>query len=397
MRISTSGAFQQGLNMMLQLQAALDRTQRQIASGRRILSPADDPIAAARSLKLREQVSRLEQFDRNATMAKNRLSSEEAALQSVNNVLQRVRELALQANNASQSNESRRSIAVEIRQHVDALVELANQQDGNGRYLFGGNRDGIEPVARAGAAFSYDGDQGQRFVQIGENRHVADGDPGTAIFFHVRNGNGTFSVSADAANGGTGVTGPGSVLDATQYDQGDYTVRFVDPQNYEVADAGGTVIASGTFQDGDSISFRGISVAIAGQPAAGDRFLVRASRNQDVFDIVAGLAASIELEVGDDVARAAMTNRINSGILGIDQALGAVADVRTQVGARLSAIEGQVDSNSAFSLGLQETLAGIEDLDYAEALSRLSIQATMLEAAQKSFVKTRDLSLFDFL
>jgi flagellar hook-associated protein 3 FlgL len=286
---------------------------------------------------------------------------------------------------------------VEIRQHVDALVQLANQQDGNGRYLFGGNRDGIEPVARAGAAFSYDGDQGKRFVQIGENRHVADGDPGTSIFFHVRNGNGTFSVSADAANGGTGVTGPGSVLDATQYDQGDYTVRFVDPQNYEVADAGGTVIASGTFQDGDSISFRGISVAIAGQPAAGDTFLVRASRNQDVFDIVAGLAASIEFEVGDDVARAAMTNRINSGILGIDQALGAVADVRTQVGARLAAIEGQVDSNSAFSLGLQETLAGIEDLDYAEALSRLSIQTTMLEAAQKSFVKTRDLSLFDFL
>ncbi|MGH8192869.1 MAG: flagellar hook-associated protein FlgL [Woeseiaceae bacterium] len=397
MRISTSGAFQQGLSMMLQLQAALDRTQQQIASGRRILSPADDPIAAARSLKLRESVSRLTQFDRNATMATNRLSYEESALQSVNNVLQRVRELALQANNATQSNESRQLIAVEMRQHIDALVQLANQQDGNGRYLFSGNRDGIEPVVRTGASFAYNGDQGQRFVQIGENRQIADGDPGSAVFFQIRTGNGTFSIAADPANAGTGVAGPGSVLDPTQYDRDDYTVRFVDPQNYEVVDSGGTVISAGAFQSGDSIAFRGIAVSIDGQPAPNDTFLVQASRNRNVFDMVAGLADSVDLQVGDDVARADMTNRINAGILGIDQALGAVSDVRTQVGSRLSAIENQVDSNSAFALGLKETLAGIEDLDYAEALSMLSIQATMLEAAQKSFLKTRDLSLFNFL
>lgn len=396
MRISTSGAFQQGLSMMLQLQAALDRTQQQITSGRRILSPADDPIAAARALHLRESMSRLTQFDRNATMAENRLSYEESALQSVDNVLQRVRELALQANNASQSNESRHLIAVEMRQQIDAMVQLANQQDGNGRYLFSGNRDGTEPVVRNGANFLYNGDQGQRFIQIGENRRIADGDAGSAVFFHIRNGNGTFSIAVDPANAGTGVAGPGSVLDAAQYDQGDYTIRFIDSENYEVVDSGGAVISTGTFENGDSIAFRGIELSIDGQPAANDEFAVRASRNQDVFETIANLADSIDTEIGDDVTRAAMTNRINAGILGLDQALGAVLDVRTQVGTRLSAIESQADSNGAFTLGLQETLAGIEDLDYAEALSRLSIQATMLEAAQQSFVRTRDLTLFNF-
>src|SRR5690606_30592796 len=219
MRISTSGAFQQGLSMMLKLQSALDHTQKQITSGRKNLTPADDPFAAARALNLRESMSRLEQFDRNATMATNRLGYEESALTSMGNVLQRVRELALQANNATQSDESRHLIAVELRQHVDALVELANQKDGNGRFLFAGHLDGVEPVVRVAGGFAYQGDAGQRLIRIGENRQVADGDPGSEVFFRIRDGNGTFAVTPAAANTGSGVAGAGSVLDAAAYDR----------------------------------------------------------------------------------------------------------------------------------------------------------------------------------
>jgi flagellar hook-associated protein 3 FlgL len=397
MRISTSGAFQQGLSMMLKLQSALDHTQKQITSGRKNLTAADDPFAAARSLNLRESMSRLEQFDRNATMATNRLGYEESALTSMGNILQRVRELALQANNATQSAESRALIAVEMRQHADALFQLANEKDGNGRYLFAGNRDATAPVAKTGNTFTYHGDQGQRLIRIGENRQIADGDPGSAVFFQIRNGNGSFSIEAGTANSGSGISGPGSLVDPAQYDQDDYTVRFIDPANYEVVDSGGAVISSAAFESGDTISFRGIEFSIKGEPAANDEFAVLPSRYEDIFTTVASLADSVDTPITDDASRAAMTNRINSEILGIDQALGKVLDIRTQIGSRLSAIETQVDSNSAFALGLEETLGEIEDLDYAEALSRLSVQATMLEAAQQAFVKTRGLSLFNYL
>jgi flagellar hook-associated protein 3 FlgL len=397
MRISTIGAFQQGLSLMQKLQSALDHTQRQVTSGRKILSPAEDPFAAARALNLRESMSRLEQFERNATMATNRLGYEESALQSAGDVLQRVRELALAANNATQSDESRALIAVEMRQHVDALFQLANEKDGNGRYLFAGNRDATAPVVQSGASFSYQGDQGQRLIRIGENRQVPDGDPGSAVFFQIRNGNGVFSIEAGAGNSGTGISGPGSVIDPSQYDQDDYTLRFTDPENYEVLDSGGAVVSTGAFESGDTIAFRGIEMSIRGEPLANDEFAVLPSRYEDIFTTVQKLADSIEAAPTDDASKAAMTNRINAGILSIDQAMGKVLDIRTQVGSRLSAIESQADSNSGFALGLQETLAGIEDLDYAEALSRLSIQATMLEAAQQAFVKTRNLSLFNFL
>jgi flagellar hook-associated protein 3 FlgL len=284
-----------------------------------------------------------------------------------------------------------------MRQHVDALFQLANEKDGNGRYLFGGNRDATAPVTRSGGTFGYEGDQGQRLIRIGENRQVADGDPGSAVFFQIRNGNGTFSIEPGAANSGSGISGAGSVVDPSQYDQDDYTVRFTDPANYEVTDSGGAVVSAGGFEPGDTISFRGIELSIKGEPAANDEFAVLPSRYEDIFATVQSLAQSIDVPITDDASRAAMTNRINAGILSVDQALGKVLDIRTQVGSRLSAIETQAESNSAFALGLEETLGGIEDLDYAEALSRLSIQATMLEAAQQAFVKTRGLTLFNYL
>jgi len=396
MRVSTVGSFQSGLSGIQRLQSALDQTQRQIASGRRLLTPSDDPIAAGRALELRESLSRLEQFDRNGAIARNRLALEESALKSANDVLQRVRELAVQANNATQSNESRQLIAIELREQLDNLVQIANQKDSSGAYLFSGNLSETTPVTRAGATFTYNGDQGQRLIQIGEGRQIADGDPGSSIFFEVRTGNGRFNVSQPATNTGTGVVGTNSVTDPTQYNLDAYTIRFVDPASYEVLDAGGTIIQSGAFQPGSTIAFGGIELSIDGQPAQDDEFLIAPSGFQNVFETIDALAAAVDRQVFDDATRAALNNDVNANLLNIDQALGTLLDARTRVGTRLAAVETQTDSNASLALTLQETLGGLQDLDYAEALSRLSLNITTLEAAQQSFVRTQQLSLFDY-
>jgi len=397
MRVSTRSAYLNGLAAIQQLQASLDRTQRQISSGRRILTPSDDPIAASRSLELREALSRLQQFGRNSTVVTNRLSQEESALAAVNNVLQRVRELALQGSNATQSNESRKFIAIEMREHLGNLEQLANQKDGNGGYLFAGNLENTQPVSRMGSTFTYNGDQGQRFIQIGEGRQVADSDPGSAVFFQIRSGNGEFATAAAAANTGTGVIGASSVIDPTLYDQDEYTIRFADPDNYDVFDSSGGLVASGAYVSGDTIAFRGIEFTLAGEPAAADEFIASPSPFQDLFSMVQNLANALETSSNSPESRAAMANQVNAGIMNMDQALGHILDVRTQVGSRLAAIEDQVDSNGSFALAMQTALAEIEDLDYAEAISRLSAETTTLEAAQKSFVITQRLSLFNLL
>ena len=318
-------------------------------------------------------------------------------MQGVNDVLQRVRELALQANNATQSNESRAMIAVEMRQHLDALVQLANQKDGSGRFLFAGNLDETSPVVVSGGSYAYNGDQGQRQIQIGETRTVVDGDSGADVFFKIRQGNGRFIVDAPPANTGSGVVGDSSVVDPSQYDGAQYTIQFIDPSNYEVRDSSNALVATGGYSPGESIGFQGIEFSINGSPAAGDEFVASASPLQDIFSSIQNLVAAVETTASGEVSRAVMNNGINRGLDNVDQAIGNILTVRTQVGARLTAIENQTDSNGGFALTLQQTIGELEDLDYAEAISSLSFELGVLEAAQQSFVRTQSLSLFNFL
>ncbi|MDJ0917603.1 MAG: flagellar hook-associated protein FlgL [Woeseiaceae bacterium] len=396
-RISTLNSLNSSISLMQRLQSSIDLTGRQIASGRRILTPADDPISSARAIELRESLSRTEQFGRNASVATSRLSQEETALSATNDILQRIRVLALQANNATLGNEARQQIGVEVRAQLNQLINLANQKDGNGAYMFAGTRENVQPVVQTGGSFTYNGDDGRRLIQIGEGRTVADGDPGSEIFFRIRSGNGTFDASAASANTGTGVVGGGSVVDPSQYDRDDYTVTFTAADTYEVRDSSAALVSTGSFAPGDTIAFRGIQFTLTGEPDIGDSFDVAPSSFRDVFSMVSNLADAIETEVFDGASQAMLNNGINRELQGLDQAIGSVLSARTQVGTRLSIIEDQENTNSANAITFQETLARIEDLDYAEALSRLSQQTTILEAAQKSFVRTQGLSLFNFI
>ncbi|MCH8135099.1 MAG: flagellar hook-associated protein FlgL, partial [Proteobacteria bacterium] len=298
---------------------------------------------------------------------------------------------------ATESAETRKIFAIELREQLESLMQTANQRDGNGRFLFAGNQDGSQPVSRNASGFLYNGDQGERVIRIGATRLVSDGDSGAAVFFDIRNGNGTFRTSADATNTGTGVLGTGNLVDPSLYDKGQYTVRFIDPDNYEVLDSAAVVIATGTYQSGESIAFRGISFSIEGAPAAGDEFLVEPSRYQSMFQTLQNIVDVLESSSNNTVDTVTLRNRLNAGLQEIDQSLLNVSAVRTKIGIRLNAIDSQLDNNSAASILAQQAVSELEDLDYAEALSTLSLQAVVLEAAQQSFVLTQRLSLFRFL
>ncbi len=196
MRISTSQIYQQGVQTMLNKQAELAKTQQQVATGDRILAPSDDPAAATRILELNQAIDNNNQFQRNADMADARLGVEEAVLTSFNDQLQRVRELAVQANNDTLTVEDRGSIATEVTEILDSLLQLANTKDSNGEYIFAGYQTGTEPFSHDGMGnFTYAGDQGQRMLQIGSSAQVAIGDSGSDVFMRVDDGaGGTTSV-----------------------------------------------------------------------------------------------------------------------------------------------------------------------------------------------------------
>lgn len=225
MRISTLQMQLNGVNAIIEQQIKASKTQQQLATGKRIISPSDDPAGAARILELNETIAANEQFQENAGTAQARLNLEESAISNVENIIQRVRELTIQGNNDSQTNETRQGIALELRQRLDELISLANTRDANGEYIFAGFQGLTQPFSRtSGNTFSYSGDDGQRFVQIGPSRQVAIGDSGTQVFRAIRNGNGTFTAADNLNNTGSGIIDPGTVTNPTLYDKDTYTV-----------------------------------------------------------------------------------------------------------------------------------------------------------------------------
>lgn len=185
MRIATDQFYQQSLASILNDQAQLSRVQQQLSSGQKLLAPADDPAAAAQIQNLDAAISATQQFQRNADAASAQLNLENGALTTVVNGLQRAHELAVQGLNGTQSAQSRQGIAAEVQQILDQLVSVANTQDANGQYLFAGLQSGTTPVSQSGTTYTYGGDSGQRFLQIGPGRQVAVQDPGSTVFMNA--------------------------------------------------------------------------------------------------------------------------------------------------------------------------------------------------------------------
>ena len=201
----------------------------------------------------------------------------------------------------------------------------------------------------------------------------------------------------DPANTGSGIIDPGGITDPAAWLPDDYTITFLTATGYEVRDGGGGLVTSGTYASGAAIAFNGVTLSISGAPAAGDEFSVTPSAYQDVLTTVQDLIDALETPAGNPAGRARFHNAMNRALTDLDQDLGHMLEVRSGLGTRLNAVDNQKDLNDAFALILETTRSEVEDLDYAEAVSRLNRQLLALEAAQQTYVKVQGLSLFNFL
>lgn len=398
MPISSAQLFAQGIGAILAQQSKAAQTQEQISTGKRVNRPSDDPAAAKRLVDLDEALGLTRRLMVNADVAVNRLSLAESALDGATNLLQRVRELAVQAGNPALSDGDRRAIGVEIDTRLDELIGLANTEDGSGEHLFSGFKTHTQPFVRSPAGgVTYQGDQGQRGIDIGPDYAVPIGDSGEVVFVAIRNGNGTFATAESASNTGTGVIDAGSVVDPSAWVPDTYTITFVSPGTYEVRDGAAALVATGPYSSGASIAFSGVEASIRGVPAAGDTFALSPSVNQDLFTTVQSLSTSLQGAVLGPTDRAHLDNALGRALVDLDRGLDNLSIGRARIGARLNAVEAERAVNEDFELHLQTLHSQIQDLDYAEALSRLSQQTATLEAAQAAFVRVQGLSLFNFL
>jgi flagellar hook-associated protein 3 FlgL len=426
--------FEQGVFNMQNRTSALLKTQDQIANARRMLTPADDPVAAARSLELEQSQAVTEQYGRNGDSATSALGMSENALSTVTTLLQNVKTIAVNAGDGALGEQDLRSLATELRANYEELLGLANSTDGNGSYLFSGYQGSTAPFAEtAPGVVAYRGDQGTRRIQISASRQVSISDAGSDVFQLIKNGNGTFATAPDAANTGSGIVSPGNVVNLTAWNAAgnpqDFSINFhvdntVNPPvtTYDVVDnvsgnslltgaaagagpylrtytTGATIeLSRQTPPDTNPVAFDyGVELSIKGLPASGDSFTLQASTNEDIFTTLNNLITAVDSASRTPLGNTELANSLNIAHSNLDNALTNVLRVRASVGSRIKEVDTAQSASADLVLQYKRTVSDLRDLDYAKAISDLTLQQTTLQAAQQSFARVQGLSLFDFL
>ncbi len=396
MRIASSAFYQTAVNTIDNNQNTLAKLQTQMSSSLRMQTAADDPAAAGQVLGIDKSMSDVSQWQSNATALNNSLGLEDNALSAVTTALGQIQTLALQANNATLGASDRQAIAQQMQQQYNVLLQQANTQDSNGRYLFAGTNDGSAPFTQTASGVSYGGNSNLRTLSVGPTSEIAAGDPGDAVFMQMRSGDGSISVGAASGNTGTASLTAAQVTDPTRWDSAAYTLSFSSGQ-YQVTDSSNTVISSGAYTAGTAIQFRGASVTLSGTPADGDSFSVGGSSTQDLFSGVQNLINLVKSPQTTAAQRAQTQTAMYGALQSLSGAQAQILSVQSGVGAREQSVTATTTQLQARATQLKSVLSSVQDLDFAAATAEFSKTQLTLQAAEQSYVTIQGMSLFNYL
>ncbi|WP_317931643.1 flagellar hook-associated protein FlgL [Halioxenophilus sp. WMMB6] len=447
MRVSTTQAFGSGINSIQDIYSDLLRTQEQVSSGKRVLTPSDDPVAATRILNLQEDNALISRYRDNITLANNNLSEEESILTSVLTAVQRLEELTIQAGDGALTNEDREAIALESQQIYEQLVSLGNSQNARGEYLFAGSQANIQPFQlQPDGSVVYVGDASEREVEIAGGNYVSIRDSGFDVFQHIDNSH----RIASSSNSTVGYyIGAGNLADEQAFDNYydqftavampqtttltmsdnrdaadpnfpdvplDFTFAYIQPDgtgpiastniNYLNADTYATdgfleVEVDMTAEMGQvytlylPVDENGFVVGAGG--ATTTEFSIDRQETQGLMATAYALTQLLQQPAEESAANQHLSDRLGAILDNLDNAGRNLDTVSARIGARMNVLESTDYLHEDSEIYNAEALANIEDIDFAKALSDLSLQETILQAAQQSYVRVTSLSLFDRL
>lgn len=404
MRVSTTMMFERSVASMNRQQSEFLDVGEQIASGKRVVRPSDDPQAAAQALGVSQSLATNSQQSDSRVTARNALSQEESVLDSVTDALTRAKELMVQAGNGTLSDADRESMASELEGVYEALLGQANSTDGNGNYLFAGYQDSAAPfVKNADGAVEYSGSDSVRQQKVGPSRLMEVGDTGGDVFQSVASGAG-YLAEAGGDNAGTlTFTGP-SIADTSDAGYGDgYTVSFdadATPTTYTVTNSDGDeVVSAAEYQSGQAIEFGGVRLTLEGEPETGDTIEVgkAADMDPDIFTTFENMLSALQNPLDSDEDKAAFANTLATSSRQMDNALDNVLTVRASVGSRLNELDTLDTVGSDREIAYTQTQSDLIDLDYNTAVSDYVLRQVGLQAAQKAFVELQGTSLFEMM
>ena len=285
MRISTQQIFNIANVGMADAQQAIAKTEEQIATGKRVVDPADDPVAATVSLQIKEVIARSEQYQKNIDISENLLELEEVTLEGVISLMARMRELTVQAGNTAVLTASDyEAMAVEVDARLEELLNLVNTRSSGGEYIFAGYQGSVQPFEPdGGGGYRYNGDEGFLSIKVSSIARVQVSDSGKRLFENIPSSENTVRTSVNPNNRASPPVSisVGQVVDQDVFDAfypEDMVITFnafgnvVPPTtNYTITErsTGRVIQANQLYQPGENIEVNGVQFRLGGVPFPG--------------------------------------------------------------------------------------------------------------------------------
>lgn len=398
MRVSSSLLFDRGAANINSQQSKFSKVGEQIASGRRVVNPSDDPQASARALSVNQALDKVEQFEGARVSVRNSLSQTESVLGIANDLLIRARTLVTQASNGTLSDLDRNSVGSEIEGIFEALVGQANSVNGDGQYLFGGFKSSSDPFTKnVDGSVNYVGDDNVREERVDDTRRMKTGANGLEVFQTVQNG-APYLAEAKSTNSGTlTFVGP-KVIDTNDPNFGNkFDLEFSRTGDEFFVSVDGQ--APERYIPNQPFEFNGLSMVFEGEPDTGDKLEVGRGNQikNDMFETLKTLADVLKTPAETDVQKANLQNTLSTATRKLGNNFDNILVVRAGMGASLNELDSIDVVAEQRTINLLQTRSDLIDINLVDAISEYSLRQTGLQAAQRAFADIGKLSLFDYL
>lgn len=417
MRVSSTLFFQTGLNSINAQQSDLLHIYKQIGTGKRMITPSDDPLAASQTINLAQSKSLNERFSENRQVAMRSLGTAESTLGDATLLMQDIKTRLVEVSNGTLSNSDRSTLASVLENARDSLLNTANAKDASGQYLFSGSKGTTEPFQKdVNGVVNYVGDSAQRLIQADQTRQIASSDIGSDVFERATPGSSLYLTGFGASlPSGTGELGGPQLLDIGHPDYGkEFTITFGAESGglipYTITavkpDGTGSVTypvrtynpAEPNLDFSDASGDAALKVAFQGTPADGDTFTVKpaASTNVNIFNALDDLIVALKKPVSENPTDYAnFRTALSAAMQRTDVVYDNILTVRSSLGSRLNELDSLEANGAQRGLGYDAEMTRLEDLDYYEASTQLQLRSSALEAASLAFRRIQSLSLFN--
>ena len=426
MKVSTKLFNEQQVRQFSSLNEDIQKLQDRISSGKNIIVASDDPIGSVNLSGYKTVKQQIDQYLKNVNSAQTRLSLVDTNLQNLSTIMIRANELLIQASSDVLGSSDREAIALEIDEMKEELLSLANQQDANGSFIFGGFKTKTQPFQKnINGIIEYKGDAGTTSLSISETMVVETSVDGESLFQNIKGTSGvTVSMFTMLENISHSIRTATSAVHATKADthaEFEITNRDYGTWSFDITGHGGTANISVELTGDDPAdiikAINNANIGITASQSTTDPKKIKLDSSQQGIIEIKNLEIP-NIKTAQKVPTSFITfdpldasgNKVGHSqtLYDNDQLTSAqlnniadtqihIANFRGEVGAKLNLLVRQNENLTERDIAIKKDLSDLQDADLAALVTDLKAQLTGLQASQQAFVKISDLNLFNYL